>query len=63
MSASNIPVYNQDYFCYAKGSYIGTATFTADPYIGDSFMILEVNQAGSIKEVAIMPDRWVPYIE
>lgn len=58
MPLSNIPVYNQDYFCFAKDQYIGIATFTADPYIGDSFMLLEVNRAGSISEVALMPDRW-----
>jgi len=63
MLSSNIPVYNQNYLCYSKGSYIGTATFTADPYIGDSFMILEVNKAGSITEVAIMPDQWIPSMD
>ncbi len=63
MSASSKPIYDHDYLCYAKGSYIGTATFTADPYIGDSFMILEVNRAGSIAEVALMPDMWIACIE
>jgi hypothetical protein len=59
MSSSNLPLHNQDYVCYSKNKYIGTATFTADPYLGDSFMLLEVNKAGSISEVAIMPDYWV----
>ncbi len=63
MSASNHPILNQDYICYAKHQYIGTATFTEDPYLGNSFMILEVNKAGSITEVAIMPDYWVPCSE
>ena len=59
MSVCKKPVYNNDYLCFSKSKYIGTATFVADPYIGDSFMLLEVNRAGSISEVAIVPDTWV----
>ena len=51
--------YDEEYFCYAKNEYIGIATFTNDPYIGDSFIMFEVNKAGRIREIALVPDTWI----
>ena len=52
-------IYGEDYFCFYKDEYIGTATFTDDPYIGDSFMIMVVHKRRGLEEIAIMPDYWV----
>jgi len=52
-------IYNEEYLCYSKNEYIGTATFTNDPYIGDSFIMLEVSKTGRIREIALVPDTWI----
>ena len=51
--------YGEEYFCFYQDEYIGIATFTDDPYIGDSFMILVVHKRRGLEEIAIMPDYWV----
>lgn len=53
------PIYDEEYLCYFKNEYIGTATFTDDPYIGDSFIMWEVSRSGRIREIALMPDNWI----
>ena len=53
------PVYDEEYLCYFKNKYIGTATFTYDPYLGDSFILWEVSKSGKIYKIALMPDRWI----
>jgi hypothetical protein len=52
-------IYDEEYLCYSNNEYIGTATFTNDPYIGDSFIMLEVNKIGRIREIALVPDTWI----
>lgn len=52
-------IYGEEYLCYFKGEYIGMATFTDDPYIGDCFMKMEINKKGRLEEIAITPDRWM----
>jgi len=52
-------IYGKQYLCYCKDEYLGMATFTDDPYIGNCFIKLEVNERGRIEEIAIIPDRWV----
>ncbi len=54
-----ILIYGEEYFCFHKDEYIGTATFTDDPYIGDSFVKLEVHEKRGLEEIIIMPDYWV----
>ena len=52
-------IYDEEYVCYFKNEYIGTATFTNDPYIGDSFILWEVNKSGRIREIALTPNTWI----
>jgi hypothetical protein len=54
-----VPIYGEDYLCYCRDEYIGIATFTDDPYIGDSFIIWEVHKTRGIEEIALMPDNWI----
>ena len=51
-------VYDEEYLCYDGDDYIGTATFTDDPFIGDSFLIMVVHKDRGIEEIALMPDNW-----
>jgi hypothetical protein len=51
-------IYGEEYLCYFKEEFIGRATFTDDPFIGDCFIKMEVNKNGRLEEIAIMPDRW-----
>jgi hypothetical protein len=53
------PVYGEEYLCYFKNEYIGCATFTNDPFIGDSFIRWEVSKTGRIMEIALVPDAWI----
>ncbi len=55
----DILIYDEEYFCFYNDEYIGTATFTDDPYIGDCFMKLEVHEKRGLEEIIIMPDYWV----
>jgi hypothetical protein len=52
-------LYGEEYLCYCKNEYIGTATFTDDASLGDSFIVWEVSKSGRIREIALMPDRWI----
>jgi hypothetical protein len=52
-------IYGKEYLCYFREEYIGTATFTDDPFIGDSFIIWVVNKSGAINEIALQPDKWI----
>lgn len=52
-------IYGEEYLCYFKEEYIGTATFTNDPYIGDSFIMWVVHKSRGIEEIALMPDKWI----
>ncbi len=52
-------IYDREYFCFFKNEYLGSATFTDDPFIGDSFIKLEVHKNRGLQEIAIMPDRWI----
>ena len=53
------PIYGREYLCYFRDEYMGTATFTDDPYIGDSFIMWEVHKYRGIEEIVLMPDNWV----
>lgn len=53
------PIYSTDYLCYSNNEYIGIATFTDDPFIGDSFQLMVVHKNRGIQELTIMPDYWV----
>ena len=57
--AMHEPIYGEEYLCYFGNEYIGTATFTDDPYIGDSFIMWEVHETKGIREIALMPDHWI----
>lgn len=52
-------IYGEEYFCYDGDEYIGTATFTDDRYIGDSFIVMVVHKTRGLEEIALMPDRWI----
>ncbi len=54
-----ILIYDEEYFCFYKDDYIGTATFTDDPCIGDCFVKLEVHEKRGLEKIIIMPDYWV----
>ncbi|MEO7961679.1 MAG: hypothetical protein ABIR19_09030 [Ginsengibacter sp.] len=56
-------MYGAEYFCYFRGEFIGTATFTDDPCIGDTFLKMEVHASRGLEEIAIMPDEWKLRIE
>lgn len=53
------PIYGHDYLCYYNDEYLGIATYLDDPHIGESFIKLEVHQRGGLREIAIMPDKWI----
>lgn len=53
------PIYGEDYLCFSGDEFIGVATFTDDPYIGDSFVRLVVHKRRGLEEEIIMPDTWV----
>ncbi len=53
------PIYGEEYLCYLSSEYIGTATFTDDPYIGDCFIFWEVHKNRGIREIALIPDSWI----
>jgi hypothetical protein len=53
------PIYGAEYLCYYNNEYIGSATYTEDPFIGDSFILWEVHKTQGLRQVAIMPDTWV----
>ena len=55
----DVLIYDAEYFCFYKDEYIGTATFTDDSCIGDSFIKLEVHEKRGLEEIIIMPDYWV----
>lgn len=57
------PIYGGIYSCYFKDEYLGIATFSDDPNIGDSFIKLEVHEKRGLEEIAIMPDYWILKIE
>ncbi len=59
----DILIYDEEYFCFYQDEYIGTATFTDDPAIGDSFIKLEVHEKRGLEEIIIMPDYWVMKME
>jgi hypothetical protein len=56
-------IYGEAYACYYKDEYLGIATYTDDPDIGDCFIKLEVYKSGRIREIAVMPDRWILFTE
>ena len=58
-----ILIYGQEYFCFYRDEYIGTATFSDDPGIGDSFKKLEVHAKRGLEEIIIIPDYWVMKVE
>ena len=55
----DVLIYGEEYFCFSKDEYIGTATFTDDLCIGDCFMKLEVHHKRGLQEIIIMPDYWI----
>ncbi|MDQ6761657.1 MAG: hypothetical protein M3015_03395 [Bacteroidota bacterium] len=52
-------IYGEEYFCFHVDEYLGTATFVDDPLIGESFAKMEVHEKRGLKEIIIMPDRWI----
>ncbi len=56
-------IYNEEYSCFFKNEFIGVATFTNDPCIGDCFLKMEVHKKRGLEEIAITPDWWMPRIE
>ena len=59
MIKMNKPIYGEDYLCFSGDEFIGIATFTDDPYIGDSFIRMVVHRKRGLEEEIIMPDTWV----
>jgi hypothetical protein len=57
------PTYGEEYLCYLSNDYIGSGTFTSDPYVGDCFVMWEVHKNRGIREIILMPDNWIPETE
>lgn len=51
-------IYGKEYDCYRNGKFIGTATYTDDPNIGDSFLKQAVNSSGELVSEVLIPDEW-----
>jgi hypothetical protein len=59
----DVLIYDEEYFCYFRGEYLGTATYTDDPCLGDSFIKMEVHAKRGLEEIIIMPNEWRLKIE
>lgn len=53
------PSYGEKYLCYVGTEFIGVATFTDDPYIGDSFVRLTVHKKRGLEEEFLVPDWYL----
>ena len=52
----HVPIYGEKYLCYVGAEFIGLATFTDDPYIGDSIIRLAVHKNRGLEEEFLVPD-------
>lgn len=52
-----ILIYGREYKLWRDGEYIGTAIFTEDNNVGDSFQRKEMGEHGPVIHVHI-PDKW-----
>ena len=53
-----IPLYGHEYLCYAGEEFLGIATFSDDPFIGDSFIRYAVHKTYGIIQEVLIPDHW-----
>ncbi|MEP6710851.1 MAG: hypothetical protein ABJA37_00465 [Ferruginibacter sp.] len=51
-------IYGEKYLCFVGNECIGSATFTDDPGIGDSFTRLAVHKKRGLEEEFLAPE-WV----
>lgn len=47
-------IYGKEYHCWRDGEYIGIATHTDDPNIGDCFL----KEIGEDRAEVFIPDEW-----
>lgn len=51
-------IYEQEYHCWREGTYLGIATYTEDPNVGDAFIKLVVSSDGELVKAVWIPDKW-----
>lgn len=51
-------IYGKDYHLWRGGKYIGIATYTDDPNIGDSFLKTTINDTNEECFEVHIPDEW-----
>lgn len=52
---NDLLIYSKEYHCWLSGQYVGTAIYTDDENIGDSFL----NEIGENRVEVVMPDQWM----
>lgn len=56
-------IYDEEYYCYFRGEFIGIATYTDDPFLGNAFIKMEVHEKRGLEEIIILPDEWILNVE
>ena len=51
-------IYGKEYDLWKEGEYIGRATYTDDPNIGDCFLKTKINDTNEECFEVHMPDEW-----
>lgn len=51
-------IHGKTYDLWKNGEYLGTATWTKDENIGDSFQSQEVSEDGELINLVYLPDAW-----
>ena len=51
-------IYGKEYDLWRDGVFIGTATYTDDPNIGDCFLKDAINDTGELTNLVYIPDEW-----
>lgn len=52
-------IYGKEYDLWRDGDYIGTATYTDDPNIGDCFLKTIINDKGEKEFEVHISDQWM----
>jgi hypothetical protein len=51
-------LYGKEYHLWREGEYLGIATYTDDPNIGDSFLRAVIDKDNEVVNEVYIPDEW-----
>jgi hypothetical protein len=58
MAINDLLIYGKDYHLWRNGEYLGTATYTDDEKLGNSFLRAVITKSGKFCHEVYVADRW-----